>query len=120
MSELYNYIIQFLIGGFIISGTGYLAKNLSTKTLAIFWALPITLTFVILFFFYKKKNPIQRIRYLLLENIPSVIILLLWIITLYFLLLYLKFWPSILLSFVFFGIFSVIYWFLPLFPKNIN
>ena len=56
MVEWYKYLIQFIIGGIIIAGTGYLAENLSTKAAAIFWAMPITLIPIILFLYYENQK----------------------------------------------------------------
>ena len=110
MAEWYKYLIQFIIGGIIIAGTGYLAENLSTKAAAIFWAMPITLIPIILFLYYENKTPIKTLRNLLIENIPSISVLLLWVLILYFLLAYFSFWISLGVSFVCFGILAGIYW----------
>ena len=110
MQEWYKYLIQFIIGGIIIAGTGYLAENFSTKSAAIFWAMPFTLIPVILFLYYENKTPIKTIRNLLIENIPSISVLLLWVLILYFLLSYFSFWASLGISFACFGILAGIYW----------
>ena len=106
----YYYLIQFITGGTIVAGTGYLAENFSTKAAAIFWALPFTLIPVIIFLNYHNKTPIKTIRDLLLGNIPSSIVLVLWILILYFLLSYFKFWQSLGISFLCFGLLAAIYW----------
>jgi len=86
-----------------------LAENLSTKAAAIFWAMPFTLLPIIIFIYYENKTPIKTIRNFLIENIPSISVLLLWILILYFLLAYFSFWASLGISFVCFGILAGIY-----------
>ena len=106
----YKYLIQFIIGGIIIAGTGYLAENFSTKVAALFWALPITLLPILIFAYYESKTPEITIRNFLFNNIPTVCILLLWIISLYFLLSYFHFWQAMGFSCIFFTVFASIYW----------
>ena len=106
----YKYLIQFIIGGIIISGTGYLADNFSTKMAALFWALPITLLPILIFAYYESKTPKITIKNLLYHNIPTIIILLLWIILFYFLLDYFHFWPGLGISLACFCILAGIYW----------
>ena len=106
----YKYLIQFIIGGIIISGTGYLADNFSTKMAALFWALPITLLPILIFAYYESKTSQITIKNLLYHNIPTIIILLLWIILFYFLLDYFHFWPGLGISLACFCGLAGIYW----------
>ena len=106
----YKYLIQFIIGGIVIAGTGYLAENLSTKAAALFWSIPITLLPVLIFIYYESKKPELTIRNFLFDNIPTVCMLLLWIISLYFLLGYFLFWKALGFSCIIFIILASIYW----------
>ena len=76
-------LIQFMVGGIIVTGTTQIAKTLKNPELAsVFWGLPLSIIPVL--YFLNKKGSSQDITDLAKSNIPAILVLLCWVIAFWF------------------------------------
>ena len=109
-----EFILQFLIGGFIVTGTSYLVENFDTKIAAIFWSLPYTL-FPIMFTMWYKHRANKDIALLSLHSSYSLIVLFVFLYSFYWLMSYFgegryDLWYSLGFSFIIWSICAYIFY----------
>lgn len=106
MNVIFNYIIQFVLGGGIIVGMDILAKNFNPKYASILYALPLQFTLAIIFIYLdSKEGTVAQLAYNSLFYTLGFVI---FIVVFYLLIKYLSFWLSLGLSYSLFIIISLI------------
>jgi hypothetical protein len=103
-----DLIFNFTIGGILVSCTALIASKYSSKIAALFWSLPITLIPIIIFFYYKKV-PQEDITNFVKNTIPSIVLLLFYILVLWLALKNNSFWKSLGISLTVLIIFIIIF-----------
>ena len=109
-----EFLLQFLIGGLIVTGTTYLVENFNTKIAAIFWSLPYTL-FPVMFTMWYKHTTNKDIAQLGLHSAYSLIILFIFLYSFYWMMIYLgegkfDFWYSLGIAFFVWAIAAYIFY----------
>ena len=106
MNVIFNYIIQFVLGGGIIVGMNILAKNSHPKYASILYALPLQFTLAIVFIYLgTKEGTVAQLAYNSLFYTFGFVI---FIIAFYFLIKLLNFWLSLGISYILFIVISLI------------
>jgi len=91
-----NYLLQFLLGGWIVVGMSYLATHIDPKYSAILYGIPIQFLLAIIFINVGAKEGL--VLEVTKNSIIYTFILISFLILFYFLLKNFEFWKSIIIG----------------------
>lgn len=100
--------IQFLTGGILVAGMGFLATRVDTKWAALFWSLPITIIPVILMLHFRAVEE-RQISNFVSQSVPSMIVLLVYVIALSISMKRFNFWKAMSLAIIVYIIAAVVF-----------
>ena len=107
-SGIKGIILQFIIGGIIVAGTTTIAQKFSTKWAAVFWSFPFTLIPVVIIMYTSKENR-NKISSFILQSVPSLINLMVFLLAFGFILKKLGFWKSFGISVSLWVVLSIVF-----------